>query len=249
MRSYKLSLILLVVGVAAFAAAPTFASTVLFQDDFESGTVGSLPGPAAVGTWAFTGDATNNQVVNTGAPTAPAAGVNYLQQKRTGVWSESDAIYASQSAGAVLRFEADLNVVGNMSFYAGNYPAPGSGNDQDAFFLQAHPDGAILAPTPSGTLGITCTPGQWQHWTIDYTVGASTFDLTVGDSTATGLSLLSGGSALPFNFLMLASISGTNYVDNVTITLNPSPVPEPASIALLVSALVGLVAYALRKRR
>ena len=81
MRCYKLTLILL--GVVALVAAPTFASTVLFQDDFETGTVGNLPSGGAPGSWAFAGDVTHNQVVNTGAPTAPASGSNYLQIVRT----------------------------------------------------------------------------------------------------------------------------------------------------------------------
>jgi len=43
------------------------------------------------------------------------------------------------------------------------------------------------------------------------------------------------------------SFGKTAYIDNVSVTT--ASIPEPSSIALLTSAIVGLLAYAWRKRR
>ena len=54
------------------------------------------------------------------------------------------------------------------------------------------------------------------------------------------------GSTFEFNGL---ANTDQYYVDNLVVATGTFPTPEPASAVLLVTALVGLLAYAWRKRR
>jgi hypothetical protein len=85
-------------------------------------------------------------------------------------------------------------------------------------------------------------------------VGRLTGDQTFADA-ATGkleldLTAITGASPAGLGqplWIELGSHHGNTVYDNVR--LDASPVPEPSSVVLLISALIGLVAYAWRKRR
>jgi hypothetical protein len=92
---------------------------------------------------------------------------------------------------------------------------------------------------PPAAIPISYALGQWQKWQIDYTVGAGTYDLSIGESTVSGLSTFAGGGDLASIRIFSSSLS---YIDEVKV-------PEPSSVVLLVSGIVGLLAYAWRKRK
>ena len=91
--------------------------------------------------------------------------------------------------------------------------------------------------------GITYAENQWQKWQIDWTVGSSTFALKVDNATAASVPLDTSGSYSALsNFWFGTGEGSTMYVGAI-------PIPEPCSLALLSSGLLGLLAYAWRKRK
>jgi hypothetical protein len=251
MRSAKMLLVLLIVGISALVvSAPTFAGTVLFADDFEGGTVGAYP-TATIGTWnSDTGTDQSQIFVTNGATPGPAPGgsTQYLRLARAATWNQVDANFTMQTNPSdLVRMEADVWGGNCMpSVYAGVDQYLGSGF-VNGLYLQFRANGSIYGP-PGALANMTWPVGQWNHVVLDYHPTAATFDLTVNAQTMTGIAMLT-----PCNVddLMLTEVSGpeATYWDNVKITLNPSAVPEPSSIALVVTGLMGFLAYAWRKRR
>ncbi len=88
--------------------------------------------------------------------------------------------------------------------------------------------------------------GEWYHVTIDWTVNGDVIG-TIKDAAGTVLQnwthSLTGWA--PSSLLTRVSVYGGNTVviDNLVV------VPEPSSLALLASGLIGLLCYAWRKRR
>ena len=62
-------------------------------------------------------------------------------------------------------------------------------------------------------------------------------------ATATGL-----GHELTASFAVSAPVNGQFWIDNVRLD-QTSPIPEPGTLALLATGLIGLLAYAWRKRK
>jgi hypothetical protein len=85
--------------------------------------------------------------------------------------------------------------------------------------------------------GLTYTPGVWQEWDLQYAIGASTFSVSVGGSTASGLGNVTQGQ-IRFADLFNGNPTpgGTFFLDGV-----PPPVssaPEPASVGVTGGGLV-----------
>jgi hypothetical protein len=55
-------------------------------------------------------------------------------------------------------------------------------------------------------------------------------------------------AAVGSSILAIVDLSTGAYMDNIRVTAT-SPVPEPSTLVLLSTGLIGLVAYAWRKRR
>lgn len=87
---------------------------------------------------------------------------------------------------------------------------------------------------PPAAIPIAYTAGQWQKWQIDYLIGATTYDLTIGQSTVSGIPAMSAGD---FGTIRIFSDSQV-FLDEV---------PEPSGVVLLLSATAGLLACAWRK--
>ncbi|RKY07591.1 MAG: hypothetical protein DRP56_05465 [Planctomycetota bacterium] len=231
----KLMLILVVVAVAvvtqsASAVLVTNGATTLFYDDFESNTTASTaaapdatgdydPDAASVGSWGVTaGDADKIQVTSFGTPGTPE-GVNYLRQ--TGGGAHSYAQFSSAQTAGTLHFEALVNPTTTA---AGVNTTPVGFQDSGGLWgpfivLQAGKVQSYTGGTYVPVGSLTYTVGTWAVLEIDWTVGASTCDVTFGGTTVTGVGTRSNAASMD-----RVRFSDVSYYDAV---------PEPATMALL----------------
>jgi hypothetical protein len=265
MRCSKLFLVALFVGTSLlFVSAPAFAST-LFSDDFESqlsantDTAGGpgwgvdcQPQGGSPGSWSVVQtDSYRECFVSSYATPGAAHGSKYLVASR---WANTQmsatANFAEQATvGDRIHYEANIWPNTNAGSSVGLYSADAAGNG--LFNLSNDGAGGVqywdgsAAHTISGVSHLT---GQYQKWQIDYTIGDTTGILKVGSTSGTfGLQAGYTGKTANLDFNQAADRPNI-YIDDVLVS-NLGPVPEPSTIALLISAMIGLVAYAWRKRR
>jgi PEP-CTERM motif len=256
------TLIVLTIAIALIGLA-TPASAVLitndggtvFFDNFESSTVGLTPGPAVIGTWnheSQTGLATNAAV--------PGAfqGTQYLYIHRPGN-NGVDAVPGIAATSGTVHIEEMVNVDSTQDPMWGTQPLSGrgrlaGGSTLDfAFFPFTGGDGQVWNyGLYGGTLqwfptGLSYQTDTWQKWQVDFTfVGgvASTYDLTVGSqATVTGLPMLMAIDRFDLIRIWSGDNNATFYVDATR------SVPEPTTIALLGSGLLGMLGQLWRRRR
>jgi hypothetical protein len=106
----------------------------------------------------------------------------------------------------------------------------------------------------SGSTPLVYTADTWQSWKVDYVIGAQNATFSIDGGTPASVPVSNtGGYASGWNghvvaFQFSEDLGSPSYcIDNLVVTAGA--VPEPGSMAILVSALIGLVAYAWRKRR
>ncbi len=235
-----LQCVLVVAALVFMPSSATAAYSVLFEDNFDSGTVGGLPGPAAVGTWVVGGGAVDAmKVVDAGTP-GPVSSPNYLSIVRSS-WNQMNAAFPRQTnPGDLIRFEADFYGVAGAKPYIDIWDGANELN-----WVMTLGDGSISAPGSGTTL--TYNPGEWNHLIMDYHPAASTFDLSINGNVQTGVPMYQATTGV--DAIGFSSVLATSYYDNVKITLNPSEIPEPSSFVLLISAALGLVVFVRRRLR
>jgi hypothetical protein len=226
------------------AAKVEAAPIVVFSDNFEDTTVvPGLPNAPQAGSYpTATAIDPESQVVAAGQayPSSPGTGVNILRiasnLRNYGTWStaattgdtvryEFDA-YATNPAGATFSF----GLMGN------NSPTMLDGLTIP-IWIQIPVADTIQAYNASGgwqnIAGIASTHNAWQHYAVEYVVGETDFEVTAGTTTVTSSRLTT--STLPTQITHVivhgGSTSSLSYVDNIVVTV--TPVPEPASLALL----------------
>jgi hypothetical protein len=250
--------VLLALTVAVCVSTPAFA-TILFSDNFEAGASGDPLGTAVVGAWALSGTTPENSLrlawptAGGGLP-AVVSGTMYGATIRgkaavdSATYSYADAQFASQgSASTLVRFEADIWGQNsgataadlNLAFLSG-------GTALNSVQISGTSTGGVVSVGGVAT-GLTWGIGEWHHVTMDYRPSTSTFSLGIDAQTLTGLAM-TAPSAVDAVRLVETSAGQDRWsvFDNVSIS---TVVPEPSSIMLLVSALMGLVAYAWKIRR
>jgi hypothetical protein len=273
MRSSKLLLIALISGVgalvvSALASADTINLTThqtLFSDNFESQPEGQTshiaapdgrggldaanPTGGSPGSWSVfdQNNYTGVQVTDHagGGDPGAAQGTKYLRLYRPDGGGDSAAQerFSAEAAtnGDHIRWEQGLNIDAASAPYAQLLFR--AANDDVRVNLMMDAAGNVLSYSGGSfnpLSGVSFTPGAWQRWTVDYNVGASTFDIAVGGTSATGCAATSAGSVGYVGFV--CNGASTFYLD-------APPLPEPSSIVLVVSAMLGLLAYAWRKRK
>ena len=101
----------------------------------------------------------------------------------------------------------------------------------------------------SGGFGSVATglSNAWHTYTISAGPSDTSASLSIDGGTAIAMAGLSGTFSPAAEFGSFTN--GNGYGEWAQVTLETNTIPEPSSIALLVSAMVGLLAYAWRKRR
>lgn len=238
--------VLLAVGNAGVASG-----AVVGQDNFDNVSVGSLPSPA-VGTWV---DTWYDATAGTGIVTAPSA-PNYLDAKTT----PTEFLYSVDLAGAPLApgtsVHAEMRIndregYGNWALVQDtNTDSIGTGWDyimRVGTDYQPNGNFDVLAENSAGSLvdtGLNYLPDTWQLWEIDYVVGASSYTLTVGGTSAIlGSAFMKIPAATQLELVQINtwwSGGSRTLADDVLVEV----IPEPASLSLL-----GMGALTMLRRR
>ena len=124
------------------------------------------------------------------------------------------------------------------SLFTQNYDFPGNG---DTYWYHVNwTNGESLDSASS----VERTQG-WHEYEIDDTATSLTMSVD-------GVLVYSASGGVPFNAVtlgMFGAYAPVTYWDDFSFNGDPAPVPEPGTLTLLVSALLGLGAFHLRRRR
>lgn len=259
MRSFSTLVLLLVCGALACFSSPA-AAEVIFQDDFDSQTLGA--GLATLTPPIGESYATSNAGIIYDAATSPGGvagdGQFYgMQSGLSGALADRMQISAADqaaTAGQVVKFSLDYYVA-SVEGGAGAGPSIMALNTADAWTgynygfswgITVNQDGSIsqwaanvTALTPTG---LTATTDAWIPIEVVADYGALTYTATVDGQSFSGTMLVGDFKRLeiaPNNYSL------QYFVDNVQI----SEVPEPSTLALLAAGLCGLLTYAWCKRK
>ena len=263
---YRVITLLFVLAICLTAAVPqaqatliTANGTTVFSDGSENSTVGVIPAltDPSVGAWADDSVGTPRILTLTGADAGGAPGAfsgdNYLVIQRVGsgnkpFWSATfDAVDPATTA---LRAEFMIFIKAASTQYPSasfqkSPPDPNAAGNTLTNIIFGLPSGTDIYNTASGGAipGLHFSDDVWNKVVLDWdparsttlmrlTVNSDTVDVSVHDTLPTEITCLTFGN----------HGNGTRYyIDAV--------VPEPSTLALLATGLIGLLCYAWRKRK
>ena len=166
-----------------------------------------------------------------------------------GVYPHCDAEFATQSNPAnLVQFDADIwGTKSTSGKYVDLTLAMLSGTTAlNSVLIHADASSGSISVGGTGT-SLTWGLTAWHHVTMDYYPTTSTFTLAVDSQTPQTFAMTTPSAVSGFRFVQTSPYYNRwSCFDNVQVT---GTVPEPSSIALTVSALLGLVAYAWRRWR
>ncbi len=220
-------LVLIVVALLFVSSPAIAADEVLFDDNFDSDTVGLFPNNPAVGTWSLYGDGNATVSVTNDASPGPVSVPNYFKIQRMGDWDGADANFTRQTTATdLVRVEFDYYAT---TYFNGEIPTTGYINLNDSVgvgefqYFMPSANGAVVSG--GGNLsGLVLD--AWNHWTIDYIPGAGTMDVTIAGTLNPGVAMYATPVGIDsFHFSSLYSGTGYARFDNAKVTLNPSVAP------------------------
>ncbi|MEZ6191302.1 MAG: PEP-CTERM sorting domain-containing protein [Phycisphaerales bacterium] len=217
----------------------------MFQDNFEdTATVPGAPNAPQVGVYPGGIESPESLVVAAGGshPASPGTGNNILNT--TGKDRNYGDFVSPVTGPGVLTYGFDARLDASSDNNFGIY------GDGTVTTLDGNALGVWLRLASNGTVysfngGWVDTTldhivGAWQHYVIEYELGASSFDLTAGATTVT---VNMSGVMNQIDGVMFGQ-GGTNEINGYTDNVVVSFVPEPSSMGL---AAVGVL-FALRRR-
>ena len=252
-RSFKF---MLTVAALSFVCSVPLAEAdlIVFSDNFESGVVGNLPaatGPA-VGTWSSMSETGNATLRIADDPVYE--GLSSLNTARPGSygdghWDLTGTGVAANSGNGVevtltLAFQLD-GTTGVLGLSARN------GSTDLARF-------GIWAGGGTGSIGVRNASDTNWYWLTQSTIADGWNDLVIKHTNGTtSWSVSTNGSAFETKtgFSTTSNWDSLYFAPNGNATyahldaINLLAVPEPSTLVLLATGLLGLLAYAWRKRR
>lgn len=211
------------------ATVITLNGNTIVSDTYEGDALGGAP-VADVGTWTTGYRPASGQVTNAVSPGPAPGSSRYFSFGNNN--TESIAADLTLAVGDVLRFESMVNLPsGNetLSFPWQMWLGTDTSGSYLLFHFYSNNNGTWTSDAGTFNPPSSLAYGQWQKWTLDYTVGAPTASLTInGVSASFGASNTSLGADNTFQLQWFTNGTGSArevFLDDV--------VPEPSSVALL----------------
>jgi hypothetical protein len=262
MRPFSVLVSVLAVGGLLCFTSSVSADTVILQDNFETQTLGaSIIGLTPPTGLAYDGYGTAQKVCD--VTTDAAAGTGHsgkfaslpnVASTRINAWSDSNAA----TAGQKVKLDVDLYLASNavdgdnpnVTVYMGYYPhgAVAMNLFAKTGVINAVTDEYSGAGTNPGTMPL----GAWTHLHAVADYATDTYTASLGSVNWSGSFCNHDTAPTTLDQISLNYWSANNnqaiggYFDNLTVSI---VTPEPASLNLLGIGLIGLLAYAWRKRK
>ncbi|MBU4272136.1 MAG: PEP-CTERM sorting domain-containing protein [Planctomycetes bacterium] len=258
MRPFStLTIALVLISLVCFSSPAS--ATIIFQDSFEGQTVGAavstLTPPIGL---SYTGSAGTVRDTSTVPPGGGGGGSSKFVAGSTagGDWMFTKPADRTATAGQVITTELDAYYVSSTETTCNTFTTfPGDGTTwgTSAWQIGVSPTG-VLKKYEGGADWVnvagapTIHTDQWIHVKVvgDYT--AKTFTATVDGFTFSGVFSTGASAGNTYGKLYVSSPNYTSmFYDNVAVYTGV--IPEPSTLVLLASGLVGLLCYAWRKRK
>lgn len=210
-----------------------------------------------------------------GAPTLGTVSYNYGNNSTVGIVSAASEGFAASEGSQFLKsyrapgYASDVALNFGSATASGNVTTTtfairlkdsnayeevmpgttGSNENMGAFYFLGTGDVTYHNGTWTST-GLTTHIDQWNKVVLRHTNGTGNWSIAINDSPAVNVTITDtanwaqcvSGNLGGFHFVN-ANDPSTVYIDAV------APVPEPCTLALLATGLMGLLAYAWRKRK
>ena len=240
--------------VAASAQADLLISStsgLVFNDDFEGGTVGQAPDNGALpGSWSVASGAgvvVDSSYGSLGTTLIPAAYQGGQLLGVTGNWGNVSMLLESTVSSGSVWMEW-------MMYLPSEIPLHGFFTDNAVTLTNDVPDpatniGVVQQWTTLGgddtyqPTGVTYQADMWQRWVVDMNFDTAMYTLSVDGQASGPLDMRNAGafSQLDLYWGSTSALAGGSYFIDA--------VPEPSTVALLATGLVGLLACARLKRK
>lgn len=242
-------------GLCVFAPSAFADTTTIFYDNFQSDGI-TLDGPAIGagdigGSWTIFegGVAANVQVTDDPA--------YYVLMRDEGhgasAWATLNGSDAAATENQIVTLTGKIykdTGASNLGIFFGD-AAPSTGFNGELFDVAFHANGSITCwdgTTETTFDTVSFTTNDWQDVTLTANMATKTVTVAVaghGSDTATWYS--SNKIRAVAYFMDRNGASTYGALDDVRINL--TTIPEPGTVVLMLSGVIGLLAYAWRKRK